>query len=144
MMYLGGARGHWSRLPKYLDHGEVLLLAFLTALFFAVYMAYQPTPRGEFPSGWEGWFDQGMYLQSARALAAHFTALGDRDPFLPINLMGFLTFGLCFVRYFKHAMGDGAAFLVFSCTTIIPLVVSSPYAVRFGTVQFSSAWRRLF
>ncbi|MEQ3650106.1 hypothetical protein [Hyphomonas sp.] len=160
MTPLVGSRGQWSRLTRYIDRSEVLLLAFLTALFFAVYMAYQPTPRGEFPSGWEGWFDQGMYLKSARALAqgdltpeqhwfqigyaaiaAPFAALGVRDPFLPINLMSFLTFSLCFVRYFKGAIGQMGAILVLLVTTMIPLRIHVPHEVNSVILtQFVVPW----
>tara|TARA_R110001606_G_scaffold253808_2_gene401604 strand:+ start:26300 stop:27868 length:1569 start_codon:yes stop_codon:yes gene_type:complete len=160
MTSLGGWRGQWSRLTKYIDHGEVLLLAFLTALFFVVYMAYQPTPRGEFPSGWEGWWDQGNYLKSARslahgdltpeqhwyqigyaALAAPFAALGVRDPFLPINLISFLAFSLCFVRYFKATIGEVGAILVLLVSTIIPLRIHVPHEVNSVILtQFVVPW----
>lgn len=49
--------------------GAVILSLCYTAFYF--HQAALPGNTPEFPMGWWGWWDQGQYIKSARALAAH-------------------------------------------------------------------------
>lgn len=66
---------HYKKLAELTDRINRLdfsLIAFAVAIvYMAAYLSYPALPgNSSFPEGWWGWWDQGKYIQSARAFAA--------------------------------------------------------------------------
>lgn len=127
----------------------------LSSIYTLAYLAYAALPGNniEHPLGWWGWWDQSLYLRSARALGlrlltpeAHWYPLGysllgapwtrviPAHPFYFVNLLCLLGALFCFVRI-GRAVGvrDGFAAAVFIGCIAVDRMVLSQFVVPWNT-----------
>ena len=128
MIYLNRKYTCWSRLI-----GGVLVLFVLGISYQLEYMSYLPVPGNdpEFPLGWWGWTDQGLYLKSSIAfsrgdfspsqhyymplyplLGALFLSYSPHHSYWLIDLILMLCFGFLFFRLISRYIGLFATGLV--------------------------------
>jgi hypothetical protein len=142
---------------------DVSVCAFVIAVLFlhvAIYVSTNGNPFDASPPVWDGWWDQGQYVKSARAFAnanfdaeghwypfgysllgAPFVDLAPKDPFFLINTASLLVFAGAFVLFFGPIVGTPASVLAFLTTHLFPLTAYAPHEVNVPVwVQYVFPW----
>ena len=137
------------------------------AIFIVVAVAFQlwlysvctVVPAHHPLRGWEGWWDQSLYLKSARAFAAfdlseaqHWYPIGYAlfaapfvrifdDPFFVPNLVSLIVFAWAFQRYFRPLIGMTGVAIAFFGALVLPVMTLVPAAVKHILwLQFVVPW----
>lgn len=131
------------------------LLVF-TAAYLACYASDSNVPAPGSP-GWEAWWDQGQYLQSARAfaqgnfaatehwfppgyslLAAPFVYLTGRNPFVVLNFVLFAAYFLGFLRLTRDWLPRPLALTSFALGVLWPPYLLEQYIVPWNTIPIAA------
>lgn len=140
---------------------EYVFIFLLVALQFWVYFNYAPNPAlPNAGDGWWGWWDQGKYIQSTRALASgnfdsaeHWYPLGysllavpfawlnPREPFIFVNAISLALYALAFIKIFRPHLGRIATLLVLFGSLLLPMSVEEGGVGSFPVLrQFVVPW----
>ena len=145
-------------LPR-IDIACAVFIATVVLVQIVLYCTYPATPFHHPTHGWEGWADQGLYLKSARALAAldlsasqHWYPIGYAllaapfvplfsDPFFVPNLLCMVAFAWMFQRYFRPLIGMAGVAVAFFGVLLLPMTSQLPLeAQHFLWLQFVIPW----
>lgn len=150
----------WSTVSAHL---VLLFLLLLAVIYTTCYLAHPALPGNpSFPLGWWGWADQGEYIRSARAFAAHdyaprshiypllYPYLGSffvsnlpNHPFFPVNLIAFLITAGGFVYVAGYFVGIIPAGLLFILTVIIDWTIFKQYIAPWTTTPVAAVFSLL-
>jgi hypothetical protein len=139
--------------------GDLAVLAIAVIGFLWIYNRYPYRPTRP-DNGWWNFFDQGLYLRSARAfirgdwspgehfypigypiLAVPFVRLLPRDPFLPMNLGLFAAYAWACFRLFRPVIGAPLAAATFFLALILPTEIVTPQHIGYPVwSQFAVPW----
>lgn len=138
-----------------------LFLSAATLCLLAVHFTHDVNPLNvRDGNGWNGWWDQGQYWRSAKALvagdlsssahwypvgyalfAAPFVPLLPDDPFVFVNAIAFAIYGWAFFRLFQPIIGALFAILAFAIALSFPITIDDPFRiVLFFWKQFAVPW----
>ena len=122
------------------DHELAIGLTLVSLLYALAYLAYPAAPGGNFqyPLGWWGWFDQGRYLDSAKALSqldfsaekyfypplypllgSFFVTWIPNHPFWLIDLASLLWFVFVFIRLASLYVPKWVAVTLLTLTVLV-------------------------
>ena len=151
-----------TRFPARIDVPCVLFIAAVVAFHLYLYLTYPAVPWHSPTRGWEGWFDQGWYLKSARAFAAFdlsadnhlypigYSLLGAAfvpffdDPFFIPDLLCVVVFAWMFQRYFRPLIGIAGVALAFFAALAFPFTTQIPFDVwHILWLQFVVPWNTI-
>lgn len=137
------------------ENRHILFLFTVLGIFLVAYFAHPALPgnNADYPLGWWGWFDQGEYLKSAKAIASKnfesanyyypplYPILGSlfavgvpMHAFTLVNIACFLIFAHCFVTTGKRYVGWGWAVTIFVATLLF-----SKHSVQVWTEPWTSS-----
>lgn len=159
----GPKRAHLG--PEGARWTPVIALALLLFgfIWLHLYVSHPASPVEGAGQSWYGWWDQGNYIRSARALAvgnlaasehwypvgyamlgAPFAFLGFSDPFAIVNFILFLWFVWLFWRTFSPFVGELGAVGAFAVAVFLPLRTEIPYTTELPfLVQFVIPWNTI-
>jgi len=151
----------WPALAN-VDRGGAAFMAAVIAIQLFFYATCPAVPSHDPNGGWEQWWDQGLYLKSARAFLAldlsetsHWYPIGYSllavpflklftDPFFVPNLISFIVFAWAFRRYFKPMIGNLGVAIAFIGALFFPMVTYIPFAsANILWMQFVMPWNTI-
>ena len=135
-----------------------LVLALFGSLYVLAYLSAADLPgRYDFPLGWWGWNDQGLYLKSARAvsrldfnssehwypilysvIAAPFVRVMPIHPFFLVDLICFLIVAGGFLKIGAKIIGLLPSAVLFLCVMAFPPIIAASWIIPW-TSTLSSA-----
>jgi hypothetical protein len=145
-----------SAVQRPISLGAIVLVSLYVWRYFAA--PALPGNMTAFPIGWWGWFDQGNYIQSARALArfdfaaaqhwyplgyslmgAPFTKWSPAHPFVLIDLACLLACYMAFVAFARRiGVGSGWAVPIFVVSTAWNRLIFAGWVIPWNTTPTSA------
>ncbi|MAZ18298.1 MAG: hypothetical protein CL535_18480 [Ahrensia sp.] len=141
--------------------GLPLFLLLICSILIAVHFLHPSNPLTVNEGiGWNGWWDQRKYLESAAALAngdlspdAHWYPIGysllaapfvlllPDDPFVFVNVIAFAIYGWAFFRLFQPIISTQYVILAFLIGLSVPVLLEQPFPqTLFFWRQFAVPW----